>query len=1521
MKPSRHLWICFVFLAWTAPILLVHAVAATQTLTWVSPAPDTVLRLDQPQPLSATASSGLSVSFRVLAGPAVIANGMITATNVGRVTLEAEQAGMADWAPVSERRQFNRGTLSFEPLGQLSFGTDAIAVRVVGDIAYVSAGGGLKTVDVRNPASPQLLGETAVGAFEIQVKDSLAYVATGNGLDILDLQDPARPNLLASFPVQGAEVRRVQVSGNLAHLACGYGGWRILDVSDPLQPRQLAEVSEPAWWVSDVEASDGTAYVASRWNLCRTYEFSALTVPVHAGSLGLSHPLELVRRGSLLYAAGNGRLEVWSLSGTAGAVQLGATTYFEDWLPLLFGIHLAQAGGFAYVANLGNGLRVLDVGDPYRPVDLGSHPPVGGAAIHVEGNLLYLASYSRGLQIYRQRESIPQSMEFSPPAVVSLTDPPPTLAAHASSGLPVSLTVVSGPAYLEGNTLIATGPGLVTVAAEQPGDEQFLPTRTLRSIAFAQTGAPLGWVVDPTFQLDPKVNGLITSLAVLPDGSVIAGGSTLWVQDRIQGRGFGEVVRLSTEGELDMSFPSWNEAHAASQGISAFSQVLTSSSGELIAVGQNGPLGNWSGGRDYISWIYRMSQDEPAWHLAATAGHRVKVFADRQGGWLLVGGNYEVIPDTAGSFFMFHLSRLAADGSVDPRFGIPPGMSDRSGYLAALDHVLPLANGGAVFAGATPWLFQRYNYEPNTPVFRLAADGQVVWRQTHESRNWLVPAKFAAHAANGRLVLFPSREVLDVETGRRLGTFPVPTNVVAATTTFFQEPDGRLILSGTFTNYAGIPRRGLAAVLPDGSLDLSLDPGLGTTNAFTAIARQADGSLLLAGPAGTFDGVSHRGLIRLIQRNPDYVPPTQPMFYVQGPAGPVFECGYPGEIQVIRTGVLTHTNRVLVQSLAETATPGADFVGVNEELVFLPGEGVKSVPLLVLRDDLAEGNETLRILTTFEPDVAVTGPTNLTVQISSVDCGVAFITNAITLKETTGASDLLALATEYPPPGFTTRLRLRDLTAQAARDYIPWEGSVLVSRQFPLRLIDNPWPDGDRQFVVEAYDPANGETVTPERSLVVTIADDDTLAGPARGLAGNLHNLVPMRDGWLLLGDFPTADGWARPGLARYTLAGDLDHAFAPPLELTGLTECASGMPDGGALLGGRFDRVGTWPAGGLVRLLADGSLDEAFALQLPFPGTNCPSAANHIRTILAAADGSAWVAGSFPALFACDPSPRVLRISAAGLVLAEWSIPGHAAESTFAFVGNGRDARFLQGSSGVFAVEEGGLRLLEQVKLFVGSPLVVLPDGALVGLTLGSFGVINTPLVRYHPDGTLAAQVTHFQAEGDVWVGGQIHALSVRADGQVLLSGLFRSTTKPPNTFMEMTLSLAPSELVSGLTVIGEPVNTLRLVHLVAHPSGFVAALNQLDYLQTEPKWLRLDEQGRPVADLGVRRVVLGDDQRVHLALRGQAPDGYTVEVSDDLDTWTEWFTSPEVNWGHSFMTPPLPVESVGRFYRLVLP
>lgn len=82
-----------------------------------------------------------------------------------------------------------------------------------------------------------------------------------------------------------------------------------------------------------------------------------------------------------------------------------------------------------------------------------------------------------------------QDIVFSELPARAVGDAPFALAARATSGLPVTYAVVSGPAVLDGKTLKLTNvPGLVIIRASQAGNDVFLPAVAER--AFSVNGRP-----------------------------------------------------------------------------------------------------------------------------------------------------------------------------------------------------------------------------------------------------------------------------------------------------------------------------------------------------------------------------------------------------------------------------------------------------------------------------------------------------------------------------------------------------------------------------------------------------------------------------------------------------------------------------------------------------------------------------------------------------------------------------------------------------------------------------------------------------------------------------------------------------------------------------------------------------------------------------------------------------------------------------------------------------------------------
>lgn len=80
------------------------------------------------------------------------------------------------------------------------------------------------------------------------------------------------------------------------------------------------------------------------------------------------------------------------------------------------------------------------------------------------------------------------------------------------------------------------------------------------------------------------------------------------------------------------------------------------------------------------------------------------------------------------------------------------------------------------------------------------------------------------------------------------------------------QPDGKILIAGRFTQYNGSPRSRVARLNPNGSLDESFNPGTGPDKDISHILLQQDGKIIIAGPFERFNNLPRRSIARL---NPD----------------------------------------------------------------------------------------------------------------------------------------------------------------------------------------------------------------------------------------------------------------------------------------------------------------------------------------------------------------------------------------------------------------------------------------------------------------------------------------------------------------------------------------------------------------------------------------------------------------------------------------------------------------------------
>ena len=158
-----------------------------QTITFTPPA--TAAPGSGPLNLSsyASASSGLTVSFSLVSGPATLNGSMLSFTGVGSVVVQATQAGNGSWAaakPVNATINVTRGqqTITFTPPASVAYSTTAMNLS-----GYASASSGL-AVAFSVISGPATLKETLL-------------TFTGAGRVVVQATQAGNSSWLAASPV------------------------------------------------------------------------------------------------------------------------------------------------------------------------------------------------------------------------------------------------------------------------------------------------------------------------------------------------------------------------------------------------------------------------------------------------------------------------------------------------------------------------------------------------------------------------------------------------------------------------------------------------------------------------------------------------------------------------------------------------------------------------------------------------------------------------------------------------------------------------------------------------------------------------------------------------------------------------------------------------------------------------------------------------------------------------------------------------------------------------------------------------------------------------------------------------------------------------------------------------------------------------------------------------------------------------------------------------------------------------
>ncbi len=328
--------------------------------------------------------------------------------------------------------------------------------------------------------------------------------------------------------------------------------------------------------------------------------------------------------------------------------------------------------------------------------------------------------------------------------------------------------------------------------------------------------------LDASFNIVPLDNGAsVNDIEILPDNKILVGGLL------VAPVGSATLLRLNPDGTRDNSF--------SAPLLIVIKDLEIQQDGKIII---NGGNPDFPGGS-----MYRANSNgttDTTFSSVSAVGGYIEAVKIRPDGKILIGGNYTSI----NGFSVGRISLVNTDGSPDLTFN-----QNNQGANGAINDIALRLDGKILIGGG----FSTYNGSAAVKVAQLNADGSIDTSYQNNTTLSLALVNDVEYAADGKVLagINPQTGVNSLTRYTTDGildtTFVVNINRSGRVRKILQQPDGKIIICGTFTFVNNVRRFYIARLNADGSLDNLFVPftnNLTTIQNISAIALQPDGKIL-----------------------------------------------------------------------------------------------------------------------------------------------------------------------------------------------------------------------------------------------------------------------------------------------------------------------------------------------------------------------------------------------------------------------------------------------------------------------------------------------------------------------------------------------------------------------------------------------------------------------------------------------------------------------------------------------------
>ncbi|MBK7705278.1 MAG: delta-60 repeat domain-containing protein [Acidobacteria bacterium] len=319
---------------------------------------------------------------------------------------------------------------------------------------------------------------------------------------------------------------------------------------------------------------------------------------------------------------------------------------------------------------------------------------------------------------------------------------------------------------------------------------------------------------------------------------------------------------MSVEVQSQIPDPGFRTTFGGTSNQSA--NVTRRADGKLVYFGTYRSVGSVR--RDFIAMVNTdgsVDTDFDAGEIKTTVSQAtpsVNLAVSQADSKLLIAGSFTHINGNP----VGKIVRLNIDGSIDPTFNIGSGPDN------SVTGIKVLSDGKILVSG----YFGHFNGFTTAPLIRLNPDGTLdqsfsavingFWTDsfTVQTDGKIIAVGDIYRISNGQfqgIVRLNSNGSIDSSFDPGTG----PNNYIS---TLLLQPDGKILISGSFSSFSGSVRRGIGRLNTNGSLDTGFVAEASTVGGIyvaVGLSLQSDGRVIIGGSFDFVNGTSRKRLARL----------------------------------------------------------------------------------------------------------------------------------------------------------------------------------------------------------------------------------------------------------------------------------------------------------------------------------------------------------------------------------------------------------------------------------------------------------------------------------------------------------------------------------------------------------------------------------------------------------------------------------------------------------------------------------